>query len=184
MKITSGLYKGAAVEAPKNAIKPTSEMIRQAIVNIVRPELSGARFLDLYAGTGSVGIEALSNGAAYACFVESHYRTYVVLKENLDRIVGDPSKYRTIKHNALELPAALETEPETPFDIVFADPFYKDTKLQFDRLYDVALSLLVPGGRFILEHGEEMKFDIYPAFRETRNHGGTYISQFVKAAGS
>lgn len=182
MKITSGIYKGRALEAPKNAIKPTSEMVRQAVINIVRPSLAGARFLDLYAGTGSVGIEALSAGASFACFVESHYRTYVVLKLNLDAIVGEPDKYRTFKHNALEISGILEETGETPFDFVFADPFYRDTKVQFDRLYELAMKWLSPGGLFILEHGEEMNFSIYKGYRETRNYGGTYLSQFVKEA--
>ncbi len=155
-------------------------MVRQAIINIVRPGLPGARFLDLFAGTGSVGIEALSNGAEFACFVESHNRTYFVLKSNLDEIIGDPGKYRTIKHNALEILTVFDIDPVEPFDIVFADPFYKDTKFQFDRLYEVVMTLLKPGGLFILEHGSELNFGDFPGYLETRNYGGTYLSQFTK----
>lgn len=180
MKISSGIYKGRNLVAPKSGIKPTTEMIRQAVINIVRPNLLSARFLDLYAGTGAVGIEALSNGAGYALFIENAGRTYQKLKENLFTIVNDPTLYRTLRHNALEAAALIEDKAN--FDIIFADPYYKDSKYHFDRLYEAYWPLLNPNGLFILEHGGGFKLEHYPGHVEDRKYGDTYLSVFRKEA--
>lgn len=180
MKITSGSYKGKSLIIPKTNIKPTTEMIRQAIINILRPILAGARMMDLYCGSGSVGIEALSNHAGYVYFVENNFRTYKALKDNLDTIVTDQDRYRTVKHNALEILPILEETGEEPFDIVFADPFYKDTRRQIERLHELVFSVLEPKGTFILEHGDHQDFSDFNGFVESRRYGDTYLTRFIK----
>ena len=180
MKIASGIYKGKSLIVPKSGVKPTSDKVRQAIINILQNELPNARFLDLYSGTGAVGIEALSNGAAFACFVENAGRVYSVLKKNLEIIVGDKTRYQTIKHNATQLSIKLFGESYHPFDIIFADPFYEDTDYQFDDLYTEAMVFLKDGGLFMIEHGQKEDFSSFGGFKARKVYGDTILSIFQK----
>lgn len=179
MRIASGLYKGKEIlYPPTGGVRPTSDKVRQALMNSLRDELRGARFLDLYAGTGAVGIEALSQGAGFACFVESAGRVYTVLKKNLETIVADPSKYMTVRHNAAQLNReVLDTEP---FHIIFADPFYRDAVFDFDPLHDAAFEYLAPGGIFIFEHSSKDDFASFRGFFCRREYGDTALSEFRK----
>jgi 16S rRNA (guanine966-N2)-methyltransferase len=181
MKITSGDFKGRNLLVPERGVKPTSEKVRQAVISILRPYLSGASMLDLYCGTGAVGIEALSNGAAACCFIDHTYKMMSILKKNLENIVGDPSRTRVIKHNASTLAEAFANDPAPPeFDIVFADPFYDDTRYVFERIHEGVFLFLKPGGIFIIEHGEKLDLSGYPGFSESRHYGDTYLSLFIK----
>jgi 16S rRNA (guanine966-N2)-methyltransferase len=185
MKITSGEFKGRNLLVPERGVKPTSEKVRQAVISILRPHLFGASMLDLYCGTGAVGIEALSNGAAVCCFIDHTYKMMSVLKKNLETIVGDQSRYRVIKHNASMIAEAFTNDDEPPrFDIVFADPFYDDTRYVFERIYEGVFPLLNPGGIFIIEHGERIDLNGYPGFSETRHYGDTYLTLFIKDGGN
>lgn len=180
MKISSGAYKGKSILVPKSGVKPTSDKVRQAVMNILQHEIKDVRFLDLYAGTGAVGIEALSNGAAFACFVENASRVYMLLKQNLEIIVADKTRYQTIKHNVTQLTPELFGEHFDLFDIVFADPFYKDAAPQFDTLYEIAMNSLKAGGIFLLEHGNKTDFSNYPDFTSRKDYGDTALTIFRK----
>jgi len=181
MKVSSGYYKGKSLIIPRTGIKPTSEKVRQALINMYQNRIKGSRFLDLYAGAGSVGIEALSNGAAFACFIENSGRNYMLLKQNLESIVADKNQYRTFKHNAGNICSIL-TGMENSFDIIFADPYYDTAIDYFDNLFDEAGIFLKSGGIFILEHGKKNRFENNPGHIETRDYGGTCLSIFEKAA--
>lgn len=181
MKIASGRFKGQSLIVPKFGVRPTSDKVRQAVMNILHPRLSGARFLDLYCGTGAVGIEALSNGAGFACFVEHAGRVYTILKQNLETIVQDRSLYSTIRQNVLNLKEHFHPETFPKFDIIFADPFYRDADDHFEDLYHQAVEFLSPGGIFILEHGNKNSFSDYPLFQETKHYGDSVLSIFIKS---
>ncbi len=180
MRISSGIFKGRTLLLPRTGIKPTSDKVRLAVMNITRNIINGARFLDLYCGSGAIGIEALSNGASFACFVEDAPRNYILLKKNLESIVGDNSKYRHIKHNVLHLGDLLKESPDNSFDIIFADPFYRDAEFHFDELYDISIILLKNNGLFILEHGNKNSFSEYPGFISEKHYGDTILSLFSK----
>lgn len=183
MKIASGLFKNKPVIVPKSGVKPTSDKVRQAVMNILlngKPGLRGSRFLDLYSGTGAVGIEALSNGASYVCFVENASKLYMILKKNIESVTDDKSLYRTIKHNAVQLDETF-LDPEG-FDIVFADPFYAETGEHYDELYRTAMKFLRPGGVFILEHGSKKDFGSFPGFQSQKVYGDTSLSIFTREA--
>jgi 16S rRNA (guanine(966)-N(2))-methyltransferase RsmD len=180
MKISSGVYKGKTLTVPKSGVKPTSEKTRQAIMNILQDFIAGSKFMDLYAGTGGVGIEALSRGAGFVVFVEHSGRVYSILKSNLEIIVGDKSKYRTIKHNALQILDILPKEEWDSYDIVFADPFYQDSSRSLDDLHETAFSLLKEGGVFVLEHGSKENFKNYPGLLSQKFYGDTVLSLFRK----
>ncbi|MGC8766045.1 MAG: RsmD family RNA methyltransferase [Brevinematia bacterium] len=180
MKVVSGIYKGKEILVPRNGIRPTSEKVKQAVVNIFHPYLNKARFLDLFAGTGAVGIEALSNGASFCCFVENNPKNYILLKKNLENIVPDRTSYQTIKHNATQIEDLFISRNITPFDIIFADPFYDDLSWIFDSLIGLMDRLLKEGGFFILEHNNREDFKFHHYFLEVRNYGDTSLSIFQK----
>jgi 16S rRNA (guanine966-N2)-methyltransferase len=184
MKITAGYYKGQNILVPKFGVKPTTDKVRQALFNALQPRINGSRFLDLYCGTGAIGIEALSNGAAFVCFVENASRVYQVLKKNLESIVADKSSYMTLKHNSLSLQELFLEKNFKPFDIIFADPFYADADEHFEDLYHLALSFLTSNGIFILEHGNKTSFKDYPSFLEEKKYGDTVLTLFSKTVGS
>ncbi len=121
MRIVAGRAKGRRLADPAQGTRPTSDRVREALFNSLAStmHLEGARVLDLYAGTGAVGLEALSRGAARAVFVESERRARTVLARNIET-VGLPGAGIV----ALPVAAYLATRADTPFDVVFADPPY------------------------------------------------------------
>lgn len=121
MRIVGGSAKGRRLGVPATGTRPTSERAREALFNSLRSlcDLAGARVLDLFAGSGAVGLEALSRGAAAATFVESDRRAADVLRRNIDT-VGLPGAVLLRRPVA----AVLAERPEQPVDLVFADPPY------------------------------------------------------------
>lgn len=121
MRIVAGQAKGRRLATPAGATRPTSDRAREGLFSSLGAllELDGARVLDLFAGTGAVGLEALSRGAAEAVFVESDRAAAEVLRRNL-RDVGLPGG--RIMRRAVA--AVLAEPPGGPFDLVFADPPY------------------------------------------------------------
>ncbi len=180
MKISSGIFKGQPLLIPKSGIKPTTDKVRLAVMNIIQNIVHDARFLDLYCGSGAIGIEALSNGAAFACFVEDASKNYMFLKKNVDNIVNDKLKYRTIKHNVLQLDELFKETAVEPFDIIFADPFYRDIENHFEELHSICFLYLKKNGLFILEHANKNNFSQYPFFVTEKHYGDTTLSIFSK----
>ncbi|MEO6864030.1 MAG: 16S rRNA (guanine(966)-N(2))-methyltransferase RsmD [Gemmatimonadaceae bacterium] len=121
MRIVGGEWRGRAIKAPAgSAVRPTLDRVREAWMSIVQLSLPGARVLDLFAGTGALGIEALSRGAVTAEFVDSDSRSLAVLRCNLDAL-GATDRATVTRADALEF---VETLPQDAFDVVFADPPY------------------------------------------------------------
>jgi len=149
MRITGGILRGRVLKAtPGLKVRPTSDKTRQAIFNILMNDIAGARVLDLFAGSGAMGIEALSHGAEDAVFIEVGRAQVNVIRTNLktmglegEVIAGD---YKTSSR-------ALGTAGRN-FDIIFADPPYQDFAPL--EIIDTVLqySLLAPGGLLIIEH--------------------------------
>ena len=121
MRITGGKFSGRNLKVPKSdAIRPTQDRVREAVFNILQFDLPGKDFLDLFAGSGAVGIEAVSRGAKSVTFVERDARHLSVLKENLSAMRISP----TPTVIAVEVYSWLERYTGTGFDLVFADPPY------------------------------------------------------------
>ncbi|GIJ07133.1 16S rRNA (guanine(966)-N(2))-methyltransferase RsmD [Micromonospora andamanensis] len=141
-RIVAGSLGGRRITAPSGAgTRPTSDRVREALFSAVEAELDldGARFADLYAGSGAVGLEALSRGAAHALLVESDPRAARVIRENLAALrVGASARLVTGKV-ATVLAAGVEGDP---YDVVFADPPYA---LPDDGIHAM-LAALVDGG--------------------------------------
>jgi 16S rRNA (guanine(966)-N(2))-methyltransferase RsmD len=179
MHITTGSLKGKPLLAPTRGIRPTAERVRQALMNSLGPRLQGARFLDLFCGTGSVGIEAISQGAGFVCFIENAERNYIFLKKNLASLDIDKNLYKTIKTNIFTMKADLL---DKDFDIVFADPFYEDIKDGFEIIHSLAWHVLRPNGIFICEHSSKDSLERYPGYQTTKNYGDTALSFFERGS--
>ena len=153
IRIISGEFGGRKIEAPDTGrTHPMSERIRNALFNSLGDLVEGAVVLDAFAGTGSVGLEALSRGAHDVTFVERDRIAQKVLAKNITALGVEEraSIIRTTVHNW------LETKDEKEFDIIFADPPYNDPQLS---TASELLGLLKPGGYMVLSHpgrGEEL----------------------------
>jgi 16S rRNA (guanine966-N2)-methyltransferase len=149
VRIVAGTAKGRRLAAPADGTRPTSDRVREAMFNTLSAsiDLTGARVLDLFAGTGAVGLEALSRGAGQAVLVEQGRAALTVLRRNVEA-VGLPGASVV----ARPVRAALAAPPDEQFDVVFADPPYA----YGDKIYDVIAALrahewLAPDAWLILE---------------------------------
>jgi 16S rRNA (guanine966-N2)-methyltransferase len=124
VRIIAGEWRGRRIAAPKGrAVRPTSDRAREAWMSIVHPRLPGARVLDLFAGTGALGLEALSRGAAFVDFVEKSSRTARVLRENVEAL-GAGDRCEVHVDDALRFIARRPSDAPA-YDIAFADPPYR-----------------------------------------------------------
>ncbi len=121
VRIIGGELRGRRIEVPARGVRPTSDRAREAVFNVLGQVVANARVLDLYAGTGALGIEALSRGAREARFVEGNRETARALRENLVRLgLADRGSVHEADLSLVELPAGAPG----PFDLVFLDPPY------------------------------------------------------------
>jgi 16S rRNA (guanine966-N2)-methyltransferase len=122
-RIVSGLWRGRRLTVPRGRlVRPTAERVREAWLAILTPELPGARVLDLFAGSGALGLEALSRGAAHATFVERHPASLAALKANIAALGADQAS-TVVRGNALAYAAGLAM---AAFDLALADPPFAD----------------------------------------------------------
>lgn len=152
VRIISGRFGGRKIHAPDNSrTHPMSERIRNAMFNSIGTKVQGARVLDVFAGTGAIGLEAISRGADKAIFIEKDRIAQKVLAENIQSL-GVESTTEVIRAS---LANWLSTYQGESFDIIFADPPYHDP--QFSTVSHL-FGLLKPGGLMVLSHpgrGEE-----------------------------
>lgn len=153
MRVVAGTQKGRDIKNPQGwDCRPTSARVREALFSILSAHVAGAQVLDLYAGTGAIGIESLSRGARHVVFVENQAKTAWLLRDNIERC-GYTRQCIVLTRNVetfLTSPPAWH-DP-LAFDIVFADPPYQRTDLT-QLLERLSLSgTLAPDGRAILEH--------------------------------
>ena len=122
MRVISGRFRGHRLKAPPGRdVRPTLDRIRESIFDLTRVRPSGARVLDLFAGTGALGIEALSRGADHVTFVERDPRAARVIEENLAHVHAEPALWRLLR---MPVESALGLL-SPPFDLVLADPPYR-----------------------------------------------------------
>jgi 16S rRNA (guanine966-N2)-methyltransferase len=122
MRIVAGEWGGRRIEAPpERGTRPTTDRVREAWMSALAAELTGARVLDLFAGSGALGLEALSRGASHATFVENAPAALRVLRANLTAL-GATDRGTVVRTDALRYAADL---PEGSFDLAFADPPYE-----------------------------------------------------------
>jgi|SRR6185369_6655487 len=152
MRIIAGKYRGRNLKSPPSlATRPTSDRLRETLFNILAPRIAGARFLDLCAGSGAVGIEALSRGAAHVTFVDRSRKMYALIETNLKLLkVGDDVTEASSREALDFLKRNIRDEP---FDLIFFDPPYAiDYGEVLDYLGANAAGLLAGDGAVIVEH--------------------------------
>lgn len=143
MRIVGGSLGGRVIQAPPGTdTRPTSEKVRQAIFNIL-PDMTGATVIDLFAGSGALGLEAISRGAEFVTFVEKSRNAAQILKANIEKLKADAdAEVQVIVGDALKLAARPMPLARTPYTLVFLDPPYKSD------LAVKAARLLADGGSF------------------------------------
>jgi len=153
VRIISGIWKGRRLTSPKGMdVRPTSDKVKEAVFNIIRNRVAGSKALDLFAGTGSLGLELLSRGGVKVVFVEKNPYVLPVLKTNCNDIAL-PDQYRVILMDSFDAIKLLSKEGQT-FDIVFIDPPYK-SGLQLKALTAISAgNLLVHEGIAVAEHDQ------------------------------
>jgi 16S rRNA (guanine966-N2)-methyltransferase len=125
IRVIAGKFKSRQLRTlPGDAIRPTSDRLKETLFDVLQTEIEGRKFLDCYAGTGSIGIEALSRGASYVAFIESSARAARVLRENLRQLGLFPSAQCLLLNKPVEEGLKIMEKAELKFDIVFLDPPY------------------------------------------------------------
>ena len=153
MRVIAGKRKGRRLKALGGLrIRPTSDRVKEALFSILGGEVEGARVLDLYAGSGALGIEALSRGAAHVTFVEADPLSIRLIRENLQACGLTDSVEVHVRRVETFLSRVPATAP--PFRIVLADPPYRATEEATRLAARFPSRLLEPRGIVALEHGE------------------------------
>jgi len=153
MRVIAGTLKGRRLKAPTwEGLRPTSDTLRETLFNVLAPRVGAARILDGFAGTGALGIEALSRGAAHVTFLDRDARAHALIAENLAlcRIADGYAIIRASLDRGLE---TLRSGPGfAPFDIVLLDPPYDQAASAMLETLTGADSVLAPDGLVVLEH--------------------------------
>ena len=178
MRIIAGRLKGRRLDSPDwEGLRPTSDKLRETLFNILAPRIEGARVLDGYAGTGAVGIEALSRGAAHVTFVERDRRAARLIAANL-AACGVERDY-TIDTG--DLVSVVQRFDESAFDLVWLDPPYQLANLR--HALDAAARVLRPDGLLVLERATRQEPDMPPSLERTRDvrSGDSTLTFFISA---
>lgn len=177
VRVTGGVARGVPLSEPRGVrLRPTSGVVREALFNILAEEIERARVLDLYAGTGALGIEALSRGAASLTLIEAESAAVQAILQSLARTgLGDGAKVLRGR-----LPGALRAL-DGPFDFVFMDPPYGDPTAE-ETLLETG-RLLAEGGQVVYEHGSRYNPPERPdalVLRDRRVYGDSALAVYAK----
>jgi len=185
MRIIAGTHRSRTLQAPAGlATRPTSDRLRETLFNVLAPRIEGAAFLDLYAGSGAVGIEALSRGAERIDFVERAPTALAVLRGNLAKL-GLTAGFRIHEGSVGPVLRRMKPAAGTAFNLVFLDPPY-DAAEEYDATLNMLggsqAGLLAPAALLIAEHRKkERPEDKYGALERTRilEQGDAALSFYV-----
>lgn len=143
MRIIAGAAKGRTLDTPKSGTRPMTGRARESLFSVLAGRLVGARVLDLYAGSGSLGLEALSRGATDAMFVERGRAASVVLSTNIERVgLGGSMRINDV--------ASFLRSDTGRYDVVFIDPPYGDDDTEVRAVLELVDDVLAPGGIVVL----------------------------------
>ncbi|MDN3505601.1 MAG: 16S rRNA (guanine(966)-N(2))-methyltransferase RsmD [Simkaniaceae bacterium] len=175
MKIQSGIYKNHPLKAPKsNKTRPTSSKIRGSVFDILQNQIEGAHFLDVFAGSGSMGLEALSRGASDATFIEQAKIAAQCIRENLKSLKVQARLFQQDAKIALKRLA----KENAHFDIIYLDPPYD---LDITPVLELIPPLLSPDGIAILEQSSKANIDFQELKKtEERKFGDTTLHLYLK----
>jgi 16S rRNA (guanine(966)-N(2))-methyltransferase RsmD len=179
LRVLTGTIKGRKLKVPKGQkIRPTTSRIKTSIFDTLG-YISGVRVLDVFAGSGGLGIESLSRGAEHVTFIEKDPSVFKILNENYLRC-GFLDKATPICSNYIEALSRLRNKKET-FDLIFIDPPYKlynDLEVK-DFIHETS-KLLDADGVIVIEHDHKIEHTPKGFKRVTKSFGGTHVSYFRK----
>ncbi len=160
MRVIAGTYRSRILKSLKGlALRPTSDRLRETLFNVLGADVSGSRFVDLFAGTGAIGIEALSRGAREVVFIENHPPAAALIRRNLEslEIHCGATILAADAVRVLELLASKNKGATSGFDFIFLDPPYAAAK-DYSRVLEFlgSADLLPPRGMVIAEHGSKI----------------------------
>lgn len=165
IKVIGGIYRSRNLKTPDNGTEPTKNMVRGAMISSLHSSLESAHVLDLFAGSGALGIEALSQGADFCHFVDFSKDAITVIKDNLSTLKIDNAD---VTYASFE--RFLQSYDGKPFDIVFLDPPYA-LKESYQQALDLLFSrgLLSPLASVVMEYEGEIDVDL-SSFKEVRDY--------------
>jgi 16S rRNA (guanine966-N2)-methyltransferase len=174
MRVIAGRLGGRRLKAPRGRVtRPTSDRVREALFAMLG-DVQGASVLDLFAGTGALGIEALSRGAERAVFVEHDTGAVRTLKDNLEALRIEPIETEVRRRDALGALRSARTREET-YDLVFIDPPYGQAHDWGPELSMVLPSLLRPAARVVVESDRRAPLELRMEVEQERRYGDTSI---------
>lgn len=181
MRVISGELKGRRLIGAKGRhTRPTADRVKEALFNILADNVVGASVLDLFAGTGSLSIEALSRGASFAVLIDNHTDPLAVIKKNI-RVCALESRSRIIRWDIQRNLVCLKSD--TIFDLVFMDPPYNSGMIPIVLNHLVSSQSLSPNVRIIVEHSshESLPLVIHALDRyDQRKYGQTVLSFYCE----
>ncbi len=178
MRVITGSLRGRKLKTLEgNDVRPTTERVKEAVFSIIQFDLIGAAFLDLFAGSGQMGIEALSRGADFVSFVDSSVKSIEVAKSNLleTKLMGSARLTNSDAESYLK-------SVKTNFDIAFLDPPYNKNILQ--EILPLLSKCMKEGGIVITEHEEKLSLDdSYGNLikKKVYKHGSVWLTTFVNS---
>ncbi len=177
MRVIAGTRRGRRLTAPAGmATRPTADRLRESLFNILADQLHGRHVLDLFAGTGALGIEALSRGAASAVFIDRAKPALTAIAKNLAALALT-DRTRVIRWDIVDNLDCLQNEPQR-FDIVFLDPPYDTGAVAPALAALLRVDVLAPGARIIVEHSRRENVPVMEAvtLSDQRRFGKTLVS--------
>jgi len=172
VRVVAGRFGGRRLVAPPgDATRPTSDRVREALFSVLGPSIEGTRVLDLYAGTGALGIEALSRGASAAVFVDRAPAAIKAIEANLE-VLGIEADVRRMAARAALVSAADSGEA---YDLVFLDPPYRRSAELGRELSEALPAVLAPGARVVSESDRREPLELSLPMTDERRYGDTVI---------
>jgi 16S rRNA (guanine966-N2)-methyltransferase len=176
VRVIAGAWRGRRLTAPPgDHTRPTADRVREAVFSMLGPLDEELRVLDLFAGSGAMGIEALSRGAGFARFCDEDRRAAAAIQQNLDALQAGPDLAAVVRGDARRVLQDARRDAEA-YDLIFLDPPYELAEELGEALQDDVAAVLAVGGRVITESGRRrpMTLDRLPLSKE-RRYGTTLI---------
>ena len=173
MRVVAGRFKGHPLRAPRRTTRPTLDRVREAVFSMLGP-LDGLDVLDLFAGSGALGIEALSRGAAGATFVDSDAAATRAIRENLARTRAEG---RVVRSDALAFLRNAARQRES-WDLAFCDPPYRLAARLGEPLSRMLEPVLAPGARVVCESAHRQPLELDLPLEKERRYGDTRIAVY------
>ena len=174
MRVIAGKYRGRTLFSPKDqAIRPTTDRIKENVFNLIQTRVAGASFLDLFGGTGAMSVEALSRGAARAVTVDASRDSVALIKKNFQKVgIGKEGQIIELSYDL-----ALSRLTGERFDLIYLDPPYKAGYYEDILSRILAAGVLAPNGILLFEHATERDFPECTGFElvDRRKYGSVTL---------